>query len=496
MVWVPRGVPVVLEPQAAFALSDIEESMFARCPARVGISARKGSASPQPPSQPFGETMFALIRDLVEAIVVGRRRDADGGLARAARGYRGQHSAIRSFLDCAGVNYLEFLEDREAQVGPLTYLGYSNARPVGSEVSLKLWAPLFKDAAGNREVHRLRYRSAKKELTTWARGAAWVAAEGGASQVSVLEVGLADGGQAVICDSLDNSEIDREHRQITLPRLREVYLADDPQPGSDCTRCAAVAVCPAIVPMAMFGAAADNTPWVRGLSESSLARHRACPHRELARSQHLPRSGSLPEPAARGLRVHSWIHDAHESGRSCRDYFSSVDLLDEDRPYLDAHAANCARSDLEVLSAEETLVGWDSAIGDVVYMKPDEVLRRDGAVILREIKTTSNSAALDPAVAWDQYAQVLLWWASALRGGLLAHFGASRGTVELEVLTPDGGAVHSWEMADPEVGFQIDGWRLDSPALWLADRTFPANPGAQCAECDVLRWCREGQDFE
>lgn len=164
--------------------------------------------------------------------------------------------------------------------------------------------------------------------------------------------------------------------------------------------------------------------------------------------------------------------------------------------YLVAHTSQCDRSACSTVCSEETLVGWDAAIGDVIFMKPDEILKRnDGALILREIKTTSNPGALDPTFAWDQFADVANWWAAALRGGLIQHFGAASAVLELEILTPDGVAVHRRWLADPGVDFQIEGWLLDAPTLWLADRAFPPCPGTQCAQCEVIRWCRDGQDF-
>ena len=494
MAWFPDGVAVGLRSRAAFALSDVEDSEFPSCRARVGIDARRGWANPQPPRQPFSDTLIAAIRNVVEALAAGRPVDPDGGLARAAKTYTGFHAAIREFLDTATLNYLEFLEAREQIVGPLAYIGYSFFRNVDGDMSMKLWAPVYETETKAREVHRLRYSRAQTIKTEWSSGAAWIVSDSRYS-VSVLEVGIGDASKALVLDAAGVQEIADSHDRESLPRLTAIAAGTKPISGSDCLRCVAVSVCPVPIPMHIFPGMRDEIPWVRALSETDLLRYGTCPAKAFIKSHHLPAKGGTSEAANRGIRVHRWIADTHESPLSCADaLLVGGTEAEDDLPYLKAHASVCDRAGLTSLGSEQTLVGWDAQIGDVIFMKPDELWMLDNdMLVLREIKTTTNSAALDSDIAWQQFSDVVTWWLVVLRGGLVQHFGATRGQVELEVLTPEGAAVHILSLDDPNLDFRIAGWALGIPSMWLSDRDLHPNPGAHCEQCEVIKWCRAGQ---
>lgn len=493
MTWSPQGIPARLGARAAFSLSDVEESDFPRCPAQVGIKARNGRLDHSPQQEPFENLLTAMIRDVVVAVVQGRGGDEDGGLARAHATHDGRHPLIREFLDAAALNYLDFLESREVEVGKLTYVDYSHRRDLATEVSLKLWAPVFQTEDGTREVHRLRYNAARTEAGHWDAGAAWVVNRG-VHTVTVVEFGLGNGSEAVLRDSSGPEAVRASMETTLLPDLRSLYSANDLIPGTNCVGCKAVAHCPALIQMDLFPGVLDATPWVRSLSESDLARYRTCPAKALAKSLHLPSEFTSRDGIERGVRVHRWIADRHARNIACADAL----LIEgtgaaEDDPYLDAHADLCDRTNSTTLSLEQTLVGWDAKLADVIFMKPDEVVLRDGALVLREIKTSTNGAALDADIAWGQFEEIAAWWLAVLEGGLAAHFGASAAVLELEVLTPGGGAVHRLATDDEEARFRVGGWRLDTPALWLTDRAFLPSPGPHCARCEFLRWCQEGQ---
>ena len=495
MSWSPDGVPISYKPHAVFALSDVEESDYPRCPIRVGMDARKGWAQHQPPRQPFDKTLIAAVRNLVEALARGRQlNDLDGGLGRAAETYQDLHPAIRKFLDVASLNYLEFIDTREQAVGPLKYVTFSSNRKINDEMSLKLWAPVYETRAKTREVHRLRYGTARSVPTTWSRGAAWIVSQG-CSQVSVFECGLGDGSDFPLLNFTPTHVIAEIHDRETLPQLRKTCAANKPFPGPDCLRCSAIAVCPVPISMNVLPGMRDETPWVRGLSEATLIRYGVCPAKEFLKAQHLPADRNLTESAERGLRVHKWIAEAHASSSSCADALLIAGTgVPEDAPYLEAHVSVCKRAGLRSLASEQTLVGWDAGIGDVIFMKPDEVLmREDDTLVLREIKTTTKESALDVNIAWQQFSNTVTWWLAVLKGGLLQHFGAARGQVELEVLTPAGGAVHTISTESRDAGLKIAGWALDVPIMWLTDNVFCPNPGPHCSQCDVIRWCTAEQ---
>lgn len=494
MTWHPAGLDVFLGSVPRFAASDVEEGQFPQCPDRVGISARFGKSDTAPETEPFGQGMIARLRDIVEALARGRDSDADGGLKRAAETYRDQHAGVRAFLDMAALNYLEFLEAREVEVGRLTYVGHSCWRPVESGVvELKLWAPVYRSASGSREVHRLRYGSAKSEVTNWALVAAWIVSEG-RFDVSVVEVGLLDGTESVLLSDASPTEIEEAHQEVTLPRLRRMYGETGRVPSANnCARCLAVTQCGDVIPLDLFAGQKDATPWLRVASQSVLDRHARCPAHGYLRSRYLPREAQWFGAADRGIRIHEWIAQAHDSDESCRERLESQVPPGDDLPYLRAHVEQCDRSGRATLAVERAIVGWDAGTGNVIDMRPDEVCRLDdGTLVLRELKTTENAALLDRDAAFDHYASFAQWWLAVLSGGLVGHFGATGGVLELEVLTPDGGAVHRFNLADSTTQFWMEGWAVDTPALWLGDRAFEPLPGPQCEFCDMGRWCPEG----
>lgn len=495
MTWSPEGIPAALDRQAAFSISDLEDSDFPKCPARIGIKARRGRVRDSPEQQPFDGLLTAMIKDVVVALARGRTVDPDGGLGRAAASYRSRHPLIREFLDAATLNYLEFLEAREQEVGPLTYVDYSFRRDIATDVSLKLWAPVYTTAEGVREVHRLRHSEASLTASTWATSAAWIASEGRHAS-TVIEFGLGGASDAPLLDGVTPKDIRESMRVAVVPSLQTLLAENEPVSGSHCVGCDAVALCPALIPLDMFGGLVDATSWVRSVSESDLTRYRTCPAKARAKSLYLPADRTLSYSAAidRGTRVHRWIAERHAEPMPCLDALLIKGTgVSEDDPYLAAHADQCDRSDSTSIALEQTLVGWDRGISDVVFMKPDELRWRGDTLILREIKTTMSAAALDSSIAWEQHSDVAAWWLSALMGGLDTYFGGKSAELELEILTPEGGAIHRMALDDPEASFRVEGWRLDTPSLWLGDRDYHARPGALCEQCEVVRWCREGQ---
>lgn len=492
MAWHPQGISAELLNDAAFSLSDLEDSDYPPCPARTGIKARKGRISGSPQQEPFDHLLTAMIKDVVVALAQGRTSDPDGGLARAAMTYRTCHPLVREFLDTAALNYLEFLEAREADVGRLTYVDYFHRRDIAASVSIKLWAPVYETERGTREIHRLRHGQARSDAGTWATGAAWIAGRG--ADTTVIEFGLGSGSECVLHDATAPEEIRSTMDFSVVPAIRSLFGATHHVPGSHCVGCDAVSVCPALIPVDLLEGPTDATPWVRSVSESDLARYKTCPVKALAKSLHLPAERGFSDALERGVRVHRWIAERHACGFACADALLIEGTgVEADDPYIAAHAAQCDRSNSRIITLEQTLVGWDARLADVVFMKPDEVLVRGESLVLREIKTATSSAALDPAIAWEQYSDVSNWWLAVLDGGLATHFGVTRAILELEVLTPEGGAVHQLSTDDEEAKFRVAGWRLDTPALWLGDRDFIAMPGPQCSTCEVVRWCREGQ---
>lgn len=493
MSWVPSGLTLNYPgARPYYSASNVETSDWSSCPVKVGIGARRARVDGEAAGAPFDSLLVANIKAAIDGLLAGRTVDAETGLARARATYATRHPGVRAFLDAAMENYLDFLDSREAVTGPLTYCDFSHRRTVTSDFEVKMWAPVFTDPQGNPEVHRLRYGEARRDVTEWAVAVAWIV--GKEKPATVIEVGLTAGSEQVLLDSAEPGEIHKRFEVEVLPRLREAHSATDPVPGSDCSDCKAAPACEALIPVDAFRGLRDSVASVRALSASDLRVYRSCPAAWYLHSIRLPKTPLTGEALERGRRVHEWIAQQHSSGRSCPGVLADASAVEPgDLPLLRAHADFCDRSGWSPVSVEETLVAWDDRAQLVLYLKPDELYLRGDTLVLREIKTTDKVVLhQSQTAARDEYADVLAWWLAILSGGLAEYFGATRAEVELEVLTPAGGARYTFPTDDTSSDYVVNGWLLDAPDAWMNDTSWLPNPGPRCASCDVARWCEYG----
>jgi len=493
MSWLPNDLTLSYPGgRPYYSASKVETSDWPSCPVKVGIDARRARVNGEAPEAPFDSLLVASIKTAIDALITGRRVDADTALARAQATYAARHPGIRAFLDTAMENYLDFIESREAVVGPLTYRDFSHRRIVTSDFDVKMWAPVFTDLNGRAEVHRLRYGKARGDATEWATAVAWIASNG--MPATVFEVGLTAGLERVLLDSVAPEEVHRRFESEVLPRLREAHAATNPVAGSDCAECKAAPACGALIHVDAFRGLRDSVASVRALSASDLNRYRSCPASWYLRSMRLPSDAATGEALERGARVHEWIAERHVADEACTGALASAEGIEAgDMPMLRAHAEGCDRPEGRSIAVEETLVAWDDGAHLVLYLKPDELFVRGDTLVLREIKTTEKVILLDSeTAARDEYSDVLAWWLAVVRGGLAQHFGASRGEVELEVLTPAGGVRYAFAADDPSTDYLVEGWLLDVPDAWMNDNSWLPNPGPRCADCTVARWCEFG----
>lgn len=497
MTWEPNGVVLRSEGERpAYSVSAVEETSYARCPLRVGLQARRAQPDSPVATEPFEESLTARFKDIVVAIAQTRRQGPESALRVAGLTFR-NFPRLDIYLQKAAENYLEFLEAREERVGPLTYVDYSLRAVVTVDFDTKLWAPVFTRADGTIEIHRLRQGSAKASHDPWAVAAAWIATrrDPRPPAVSVIEVGLVDGTECVVVNEQPPEALHQAFGSEPLHSLRRAHQDLAPISCGDCSSCAAVACCNAPIAVDMLQGEVDVNPWLRSLSASDLRLHSQCPRRWFLKSRHLPRESEMSPEMQRGILVHERIADVHAAGAAC-----DANLLDDvsdpiAQAMLAGHVTTCT-TDLDPVTIEQTLTLWDSNANLVMYMKPDEVLRDGEALVIRERKTTTKGHLVnDRTAARDEFHTVIAWSLAALGGGLASHFGATRSRVELEVLTPEGSAVHQFEVGSAESNAQVAAWIDGDVAPWLLDTDWPTKASPACESCDFRRWCPEGSTF-
>jgi hypothetical protein len=247
----------------------------------------------------------------------------------------------------------------------------------------------------------------------------------------------------------------------------------------------------------------------RSVSASELVLYERCPARwYLEKECRLPLD-DLDDPSyearERGTAIHRWLKAAHSRGYGCSpddlpdaddwsaDFvgFSELDLgqYEAALPFLRQHIANCGVGDGSLIAVDEGIYGWDAPADVIVAATPDLVRQFDDELIVREVKTTEKALPESASVARDQFDGVVYWWLSLLAGGWLSHYNCGEGTVELEILRPDGSVVYRYSTADVDL-MQIAEVRMDERVTnWHVDSTWPTKPNAGCPTCPVRKWC-------
>lgn len=159
---------------------------------------------------------------------------------------------------------------------------------------------------------------------------------------------------------------------------------------------------------------------------------------------------------------------------------------------LAQHRALCPLDGLSsdaVAHVQHQVVTYDPDL--VILAVPDLLYSRSGGWVWRETKTATR-------YLWEgrpllrQYPQlavaVLLISCGALGGNL------RRSRIELEILYSDD---CSLEEIDPSQDATVAEARqiiADLALPWNRDTTYDPIPGQDCGECEVLDWCRAGQE--
>ncbi|MGP4019248.1 PD-(D/E)XK nuclease family protein [Saccharopolyspora sp. 5N708] len=439
-----------------------------------------------------------------------RGRPLDEALA-AATGALGQvHDGLRCFVEHALQQYFDYHESREQELGPLRYLGVWTVVPLKQNARLGAWGPMYESAAGDREIRRLRMGRARDELTPWASIAAKVAVQATgeveAHRIHVVELGLADGIEKPLLTGLTPEQVEARYEDGGRDAANDVVLGSRTAPGVGCGDCQATAVCPELVPVPEVLQQDHAGRWTRSIAMHELLSYEECPAQWYLRSvAKLPGADDGTPAIHRGNVVHEWLKLAHRRETPC----TAADLPEPESgrlglaegvlsrddcaialPFLKAHLQVCplAEAATSVVEIERNVHGFD-AISDVVAVaKPDMVLRRGDTLVFHEVKTTEARLPETDDDAREKYPAVAMNLLM-LQHGVARRFGAARGEVQLEVVTPRGARIFRYG-TDDELVMTLARSRIRNlTGEWLDDREWQTRPGARCKRCSVRRWC-------
>ncbi|MHB1800056.1 MAG: PD-(D/E)XK nuclease family protein [Actinomycetes bacterium] len=432
---------------------------------------------------------------------------------------RGTHRLLRPYVEVAVENVLDAHDVIEAVLGPLRLI-VSNPLVGPANRQLTAWGPLYATEDGTREIRRVRLGSAHEDPSDadmrWAAMAAHVAAvfrpNDPPGRVRVVEIGAADGSTKVLFDGTPTDATALFHAQAR-DKANHLVAQDHVVACSSCGDCKAAGACTAL--LQVDGMLGQTGPGVasRSIAPTALEKYATCPAQWLLDADlHLPKEDSGSEALDRGNAVHRWLEAAHGRGVACAPadlpdpaagagFGLAEDVLTREeydlaRPYLTGHVDACplAAQGAAAVAVEQMIHGWDATANLVAVTRPDLLYRVGDRLIIRETKTMKTAAA-GQQEAYDRHLQVPFMLV-LLASGLAAEHGVSAGSVELEVLGPDGAQVWAWSTDDPvdlavaraDVRRAVESWHLDT--AW-STRT-----GPHCAWCPVRRWCPDRDDWQ
>ncbi|MER6574707.1 PD-(D/E)XK nuclease family protein [Nonomuraea sp. NPDC001023] len=472
--------------------------------AAAGWSPFKGKQRPFP----LGDLVY-LIKEAHAAPAEALGPSAIAGWLQQQFDALNVHRLLRPFLAHAVENVLDAHDSIEGELGPLRLLMHDpRIGPPGKQLSA--WGPVYAREQDVREVRRYRLGRAHVVPTEgdlrWGVTAAHVAALRGSSpaRIRAVEVGAADGSISVLFDDTPEAA-QAAFQALGMPRLRHVIEQTDAEPGWDCASCKIAGTCDSLLPVTgMLGQRGPGIAF-RSVTPRELHEYRQCSAQWfLAREAKLPRDTEFTEPQARGRAVHLWLRAAHERGTACRgddlpepgnDLGLAEGIISSQEyaaayPYLLQHLKDCPLDvpGTMVVGVKKAIHGIDHDAQVVVVTTPDLALLRDGELILREVRTAAAvpEHGRDEAYSRDLQIPFLL---RMLACGLMAHHEVATGRVELELLTPDGAELWSWDGDHPMTAQVAAGDVRRAVEVWHRDETWASRPGPHCTWCPVRQWC-------
>ncbi|MFF5262990.1 PD-(D/E)XK nuclease family protein [Actinomadura viridis] len=329
-----------------------------------------------------------------------------------------------------------------------------------------------------------------------------------AARVRVVEVVLDSEAPPKVLFDGSPEEARRVYGERARPVAADLIRGGSRRPGSDCADCKIRTGCEALPHASGLLGLDDRGTHRRTWSITTARRYQICPARAHLRDLHVPGGPAAQGPAIRrGVVVHEWLRIAH--GRPGARPCSAADLPEGDpgfaaefmtpeeyreaRAYLLGHVEVCPlREEHEEIVTEPKIAAYDPAADVVVVADPDLIARGGGRVLYREQKTTVSPDRFGAEEALEQVPQL------ALAVLLIAHgvLGSTAGTVELEVMTPIGAAVHAFDAGDPAVLAEARRVIARLVRDWHRDVRFEARPGPWCSGCPVARWCPDHREHD
>ncbi|WP_328663253.1 PD-(D/E)XK nuclease family protein [Streptomyces sp. NBC_00328] len=469
--------------------------------------------------EPF---MLGVIRDIVVALHRDVRTITWEGLQEAlneqmALRSDNLHPGLRRYVAHAVEQYLDAHDALEAQHGEMRF---TTLDPVvgGQGREIKVWAFLYSNGDGVREIRRLRMKRARSRTEESDRGATvagYVAARlqmrVPPTGIRVVEVGLQDGSTEVVLEHSYEDALALYEAQ-GRPVIRQLISPTDYGPGPSCQKCKLAGRCPSLQDLTDCLGQRRPGPSTRSVSAADLELYSKCAARWYLDMQfRLPTEDNPSEASDRGRIIHRWLDQAHTRGTQCTErdvappdqegVFTGSLTADEyakAREFLVAHSRSCPLAEgSEVIAVEPPVYGYDAKADVIVAARPDLVYRDpSGRVVVRETKTTTQMPA-DESDAFDRFFPIP-WLINIARTAKDA-FGESDTfpRIELEVITPSEARVFTWDverdqdmvrMAQAEVQLRT--------RTWIRDTSWAPSPGAQCTWCPVRRWCPDAADLD
>ncbi|WP_234430921.1 PD-(D/E)XK nuclease family protein [Streptomyces sp. NRRL F-4489] len=320
-------------------------------------------------------------------------------------------------------------------------------------------------------------------------------------RVRIVEFALLDGRTRTLFEGTRAEAVERYRKGGGPEALSAVLDGREFRPGSSCTGCAYLAVCPALrrAP-GLLGVTGEGRPR-RTWSVTNGRSYRACPARDHMRRLHLPAAQAVERSpsAERGRAVHAYLAERHGLHRPC-----TVDVpaqwvpdgfeLPEEEQRLGAlllrrHAAVCPLRcvrDRSAVRVEPRVVRHDPFSDVLVIAEPDLLYRDGDSWVWRETKTSATGWGR-PEGLLERYPQLALAALLLSRGDLGGS--PTRARIELEVLRPAGADLEIVDPRAPEIRAAAEETVRGLVADWHRDDHYAPTPGAACTRCEVARWC-------
>ncbi|WP_170232177.1 PD-(D/E)XK nuclease family protein [Saccharothrix saharensis] len=447
-----------------------------------------------------------------------RGASLDDAIQAAKHWFDALHPGVAAFASNGLEQYFEFHESREEVTGELRFIGNWTTIPHSEEDTLQLaaWGPLYESGTGIREIRRLRYGRARDGASSWSDIAARVAADATGHQevngVNVVEVGLLDGSSYVIIADETPQTAKERFDQRGKAAANKAVTGTTVRPGPTCARCKIVSSCTALIKLDSAMQQSGPGPHTRSVSANDLARYEDCPARWHLESENLPVEPEHGEAKLRGLAVQSWLRIAHNRMLKCTsadipspdaDHLGLAEgFIDRDAyrlafPYLQQHIAACPLPNRisDVISVGRDAHGYDSVTDVVLIARPNMMLLDDGKLILHETKTSQRPLPADADEARGQHLAVAFDLV-ILDAGLIAHYSADLGQVNLEVLTPTGAKTFKYRTDDSALMAMAKARIRNLGRTWSNDTDWRTAPSPQCGWCPVRRWCPDGKTHD